>query len=60
MGNWTLCLAVSTDIPLSLARTENTWALNPGNFESEPRTDNKDQISFISICYPKAERKLYF
>lgn len=34
--------------------------LYPSTFESEMRADNEDQISFISICYPKAERIYIF
>lgn len=60
MGNLTLCLAVCTAIPLPFARAENMQTLNPSTFESETRADNEDQISFISICYPKAERSYIF
>ena len=60
MGNLTLCQAVSTAIPLPFARTENTQTWNPSTFESETRADNEDRISFISICYPKAERSYVF
>jgi len=60
MGNLTLCLAVSTAIPLPFARTENVQTLNPSTFESEMRADNENQVSFVSIFYPKAERSYIF
>lgn len=46
--------------PQPFARTENVQTLNPSTFESETRADNEDQISFISICSPKAERGYIF
>lgn len=56
----TLCLSVSTAVLLPFARTENVQTLNPSTFESETRADNEGQISFISICSPKAERSYFF
>lgn len=44
----------------SFARTANVQTLNPSTFESETWTDHEDQIHFISICYPKAERRDIF
>lgn len=61
MGNLMLCLAVFTAIPLPFVRTENMQSLNPiSTFESKTRPGNGDQISFISICYHKAERSYIF